>query len=604
MDSLSPEALFCIAVTVGAFVLFLTEIVTVDIVGLLAIVALILGGVLTPDEALQGFANPAIITIGSMFVLAAGLNRTGVLDALSQGMKVLAGGSRVRLIIALFGTVAVSSAFVNNTPIVVIFLPVALGMAAKLDLAPSQLLLPMSYASILGGTCTLIGTSTNLLVSQVAKEHGYPPIPIFEISGAGLIFAAIGFLFLATVGRKLLPRRMSVSSAVDAGKIREFVTEIMFLPDSPFVGKSYQEVIGKIPGIAPLMVIRGDDIYIAPLIKNPATQFVRAGDIVLLKGEPGAINAMIERDGVTLPPELGELIEAEQKGKTVTMVELVINPNSPLLGRTIAGADFRKRYGNASPIAVLRRDEHIRERVSDIRLRLGDTLLCVVDETRLDDLRNTGAFILLEGVEQRLVRRDKAPLAASIMALVVVFATLDILPISVLALLGVTLMVLTRCVPIRLAYASIDFSILVLIAGMLALGSALEKTEVIHAVATWSVTALDDFGPTSILAGIYLLTAVLTATLSNNAVAALMTPLAIDVGETLGYQPAPFLFAVLFGASACFATPMGYQTHLFVYGPGGYRFTDFLRIGIPLNIVLFIAAMVVIPWIWPLIPLG
>lgn len=604
MDSLSPEALFCIAVTVGAFVLFVTDLVTVDVVGLLAIVSLILGGVLTPDEALEGFASPAIITIGSMFVLAAGLGRTGVLDLLGHGMKRLAGGSRVRLLIALFGTVAVSSAFVNNTPIVVIFLPVVLGMAAKLDLAPSQLLLPMSYASILGGTCTLIGTSTNLLVSQVAKEHGYPPIPMFEISGAGLIFAAIGFLFLATIGRSLLPRRSSVSTAVEAGKIREFVTEIMFAEGSPLVGKSYQEAIGKIPGIAPLMVIRGDDLYIAPLIKNPATQFVRAGDIVLLKGEPGSINAVFEREGVSLPPELGELIETEQKGKTVTMVELVINPNSPLLGRTIAGADFRKRYGDASPIAVLRRDEHIRERVSDIRLRLGDTLLCVVDENRLGDLRNTGAFILLEGVEQRLVRRDKAPLAASIMALVVVFATLDILPIAVLALLGVTLMVLTRCIPIRLAYSSIDFSILVLIAGMLALGAALEKTAVIHAVAEWGVTTLQAYGPLSILAGIYLLTAILTATLSNNAVAALMTPLAIDVGETLGYEPAPFLFAVLFGASACFATPMGYQTHLFVYGPGGYRFTDFLRIGIPLNVVLFIAAMLVIPWIWPLTPIG
>lgn len=604
MDSLSPEALFAIVVTVGAFALFVTEIVTVDVVGLLVIVSLILGGVLTPDEALEGFANPAIITIGSMFVLAAGLNRAGVLDALRHGMKTLAGGSRVRLLIALFGTVAVSSAFVNNTPIVVIFMPVVLGMAARLDLAPSQLLLPMSYASILGGTCTLIGTSTNLLVSQVAEEHGYPPIPMFEISGAGLIFAAIGFLFLATVGRLLLPKRISVSSAVEAGKIREFVTEIMFADDSPLVGKSYQEALGKIPGIQPLMVIRGDDIYIAPLIKNPATQFVRAGDIVLLKGDPGSINAVLEREGVSLPPELGQLIEAEQKGKTVTMVELVVNPNSPLLGRTIAGADFRKRYGDASPIAVLRRDEHIRERVSDIRLRLGDTLLCVVDENRLGDLRNTGAFILLEGVEERLVRRDKATLAASIMALVVVFATLDILPIAVLALLGVTLMLLTRCLPIRLAYASIDFSILVLIAGMLALGAALEKTAVIHMVAEWAVTTLQVHGPLSILAGMYLLTAVLTATLSNNAVAALMTPLAIEIGETLGYDPAPFLFTVLFGASACFATPMGYQTHLFVYGPGGYRFTDFLRIGIPLNVVLFLAAMVVIPWIWPLVPLG
>jgi di/tricarboxylate transporter len=348
------------------------------------------------------------------------------------------------------------------------------------------------------------------------------------------------------------------------------------------------------------MVIRGEETFMAPLIANPRTQFIRAGDVLLLKGEPGSINALVSREGVELPPELGQLMEAPGAGKALTMVELVVNPNSPFIGRTMASMGFSRRHGNAALIAILRRDEHLRERVGDIRLRMGDTLLVATDEDHLDALRDTDEFILLEGVAHDVLVRDKAPIAVGIMAALVVLGSLGVLPIAALAISAVAAMVLTGCLPLRTAYSSIDSTIMLLIAGMLALGTALETTGVAHVAATGLVDVLHDYGPTAVLAGIYALAMIITSVVSNNAVAVLLTPIAIEIAAVLGWQPAPFVFAVLFGASACFATPIGYQTNLFVYGPGGYRFTDYLRVGVPLNLVLFAVAMLLIPLFWPL----
>ncbi len=598
---MTPDGWFVLAVMAGAFVMFVTEVVSVDMVGLLIMVALVLHGTLSPDEALHGFSNPALITVAAMFILSAGLIRAGTLDRITHLMFHISKGRGKRLVLMVMVTVAVSSAFLNNTPVAVIFLPIVLGAAASFEIAPSKLLIPMSYASILGGTCTLVGTSTNLLVAQEAAESTIYPMQMgmFEFSVPGIVFAIVGFAFMGLFATRLLPDRVSVSSATQSGRIREFVTEIYFSENSPLISKSYQEILGKTQGVTPLMLIRGDDVVFAPLVANPKAQFVRAGDVLLLKGQPGAINALLERDGISLPPELGALLAEEGKGKTMTMVELVINPNSPLIGRTIARSQFTRRYGNAAAIAVLRRDEHLRERVSEIRLRLGDTLLVVCEESVIEKLRTSDEFILLEGIERQVVRHDKAPIALGIMAMVVLLAALEVLPIVTLAVTGVALMVLTGCLSMRMAYDSIDMSIVLLIAGMLALGKALDKTGVIASASTGIVDALRDSGPLAVMGGIYLLSAVLTSLVSNNAVAVLVTPLAIQTADAMGFVPTPFVFATLFGASASFATPIGYQTNLFVYAPGGYRFTDYLRIGVPLNVILFLVALWVIPWFWP-----
>ncbi|MHC4846285.1 MAG: SLC13 family permease, partial [Planctomycetota bacterium] len=305
---LSPEALVVILVTAATVVLFVTEWLSVDLIGLLVIVALVLTGTLSIEDGVAGFSSQALITIACMFVLSAGLIRTGALEVLSGGMFAVAKGKKPLLVIALMLTVAVSSAFVNNTPIAVIFLPVVLDVAMRLDVAPSRLLLPMSYASILGGTCTLIGTSTNLIVAQVAEQNGFREIGMFEVSLPGLIFAVVGFLYLATIGRKLLPKRASVSSAMKGGKIREFVTEILFPENSPLIGKTFHEVLARVPGVTPLMVIRGEETHMAPLRPNPRTQFIRAGDVLLLRGDPSSINALVSKEGISLPAGLGELM--------------------------------------------------------------------------------------------------------------------------------------------------------------------------------------------------------------------------------------------------------------------------------------------------------
>jgi di/tricarboxylate transporter len=601
---LSAEAMVVLLITAATVILFVTEWVTVDMVGLLVIVALVLSGVLTIEDGIAGFSSHALITIACMFVLSAGLIRTGALEVLSGWMFAVARGNKPLLVVALMLTVGVSSAFVNNTPIAVIFLPVVLDVCMRLDVAPSRLLLPMSYASILGGTCTLIGTSTNLIVAQVAEQNGFRGINMFELTLPGLIFAVIGFLYLATVGRKLLPRRASVSSAMKGGKIREFVTEILFPEDSSLIGKTFQEVLARVPGVTPLMVIRGEETFMAPLRPNPRTQFIRAGDVLLLRGDPSSINALVSKDGITLPHGLGELMEAPGAGKTMTMVELVINPNSPLIARTMSNVDFSRKHGNVAVIAILRRDEHLRERVSEIRLRMGDTLLVACDETHLEDLRHTDEFILLEGISHEILQRHKAPLAVGIMGVMVLLAAIGAAPIATLALSAVAAMVLTGCLSLRVAYSSIDSTIVVLIAGMLALGLALQQTGVAALAGNAMVDLLAGYGPLAVLAGVYFLAMLVTAVISNNAVGVLLTPIAMNAAITMGYHPAPFIFAVLFGASACFATPIGYQTNLFVYGPGGYRFTDYLRVGAPLNLLLFIVALFVIPWIWPLVPLA
>ena len=599
---MTPDAWLVVGVLGASLVAFVTEILPVDLVAVLVMVALVLSGVLTPDVALEGFSNSALVTVAAMFVLSAGLMRTGALESVGSLVSGATRGGRKRQVAVLMIVAAVVSAFMNNTPVAILFLPIVLGLSQRLDLAPSRLLIPLSYATILGGTCTLIGTSTNLLVAHEAERAGHPPIGIFEFAVPGLIYASVGMAFLALLGPKLLPKRASATTSIASGRLREFVTEVSFSVGSPLVGKSFQELLKGAPGIVPLMVIRGEETYTAPLVSNPKTQFIRDGDVLLLRGAPDAINSLLSREGVSLPPELGAAMAQQGVGKAVTMVELVITPNSPLIGRTLGGVGFSRRHGNASVLAVLRREEHLRERVAEIRLRLGDTLLVVVDEGNLDSLRQTDEFVLLEGVDAEVARRRKAPTAAAIMLGVVVLAAAGVLPISILALAGAAVMVVTGCLPLRVAYNSLELSVLVLIAGMLALARAFEQTGLVQVVSAEVVGALQPHGPHAVIAGIFLISAAVTNFASNNAVAVLMTPIALDVARGLELAPEPFLYSVLFGASCAFATPIAYQTNLFVYGPGNYRFRDYVRIGVPLTLLLFGVAMLVIPWWFPFSP--
>ena len=597
---MDASSIVVLAVMLLAFGLFVSDRVAVDLVGLLVMVALVLFGVLTPEQTLAGFGNPALVTVAAMFVLSAGLARTGAVDGLTHAVLAAGGGKRRRIAVVIL-TVAVTSAFMNNTPVAIIFLPVVLSLCRRLDVAPSRLLMPMSFATILGGTCTLIGTSTNVLVAQSARKAGLPDIGLFDFAVPGLIYATAGLGFLALAGPRLLPRRASAALSLD-DRVREYVTEVVFPPGSAWVGRGYAELLRAHAGIVPLMVIRDGETHTAPLVANPRTQFIRAGDALLLKGAPGAIGALRTREGIELPPELGEALSGLARGKHVTLAEAVVLPNSAFIGRTLHGTDFSRRHGGASAIAVLRREGHLRERVGEIRLQLGDTLLVVVDEEGLAALRRSEDLVLLEGAEKELVQRDKAPLAGAILAAVVVSAALGWQPIVVAALAGAVAMVVTRCLPLRRAYNAIDLPVLVLIAGMLALAEAFDRTGLAARASGALVDFLRPYGPHAVLAGIFLFATSLTAFVSNNAVAVLLTPVAVQVGAQLGLSPWPFVYGVLFGASCDFSTPVGYQTNLFVFGPGGYRFSDYPRVGIPLTLVLFLVSMLVIPWWFPFLP--
>jgi di/tricarboxylate transporter len=511
-------------------------------------------------------------------------------------------GNKARTIGVLMLTIAGVSAFMNNTPVAVIFLPVVLAVAVRLQIAPSKLLIPLSYATILGGTCTLIGTSTNLLVGQAVVKAGLPPLHLFDFAIPGVIYALSGLAFLAVAGPYLLPVRASVTGAVSGTRVQEFVTEIQFPDGSALVGRSYHEVVGKTAGLVPLMVIRGEETYPAPLIANPRTQFIRAGDVLLLKGQPGAINQLLTRGGVTLPPELGAALAGQAKGKTMTMVELVVNPNSPLIGRTLGGADFsrpaRQRLGHRHPaprrapararggdpaahgrhaavrvrrVAPRRPAQHVRvHHAGGRRAARGAARQGAAGHRHPGGGRAAGGLRRAGDVLHGRGRRGGhgghgLPAAAPG--------------------LPVHRQPRSSCSsrarwPWARPWTSPARS-----AGWPARSPACSGTT----------------GRASCWAGLFLIAAVINALISNNAVAVLFTPLGIQIAHQLHVSPAPFIFGLLFAASCDFSTPIGYQTNLFVYGPGGYRFSDYMRVGVPLTLVLFVVSMILVPFFWPFV---
>ncbi|HEX9639067.1 MAG TPA: SLC13 family permease [Acidobacteriota bacterium] len=585
-----------IALTLGilalALVLFITEVLPVELVALVVLASLLLTGLLTLPEAISGFSNDATLTVAAMFVLSASLQKTGGVDFLGRFVLRFAGNHPLRLLLLIVLTTAAISAFINNTAAVAIFLPMVIGFARAHGLAPSKLLIPLSYASVLGGTCTLIGTSTNILVSSLITKAGERPFGMFEFAPLGLMQVAVGLLYLMLIGRRLLPDRGS-SDLTAAYALHEVLSEAVVVEGSPLVGRSVAE--GALiwgPSVEVREIVRGTRRIVPPLERE---KFL-PGDLVLLRAGASDLVLIQNSGALAVHPDLR--LEEGSGSERIGIAEVSLAPTSALLGATIEEADFERRF-QVVVLAVRRGSSSLRGAIGRIRLSLGDTLLLQGPLGRLESLSEEPELIVITGAQPRL-RRRRSLVALAIVIALVAAATAGLCSILVAATLGAIAVVLSGCLTLTEAYDAIDWKVILLLAGLLPLELAMEKSGAAALIAAALVDWVGPLGPHAVLAGFYLVTMLLTEVMSNNACAALMTPIALSLAANLAVNPRPFLFAVAYASSAIFMLPMGYQTHLMVYGPGNYRVADYLRVGAPLNLVVWVLGSLMIPVFWPL----
>jgi di/tricarboxylate transporter len=565
------------AILVIAMLLLITERLPVDLTSIGIMVALILTGILTPKEAIAGFANPAVITVGSMFLISKGMIRTGAVGFISQKVLQYSRGGPTLAIFLILIIVGTASAFINNTPVVVLFIPIILSLSCELNFSPSKFLIPVSYASILAGTCTLIGTSTNIIISDLSAQHGLGSLGMFELSPLGVPIALLGIIFLIFASPKLMPGLHNPVCELKDDEHRRYLAELHVPRKSPIIGENPDSYFTeKYANMEVLELIRYSHVFYPD--RDPVK--IAPDDLLLVKGSANDLVEILHEEVVELPlTEEGINFGNEQKESLI--VELIIPPQSSLLGERLVSTRLR-RDPDIHIIAIKRRELHYAEpKVKDIRLKIGDILLVRLPDSSLDRLRGETDFIIVEDIHHEIVHKRLARRAFLIFGAMVVVASTGLADILVCALAAAFLMVLTGCLQLRDAYRAMDGRVLLIIIAMIALSAALEKTGASEFYAGAFLNLLRGLSPAYILSGVILLTSISTHVLSNNATAILLLPIAISAAQGLGVDPKPFIIAVCFGASACFATPIGYQTNLLVYGPGGYRFSDFLKLGMP-----------------------
>ena len=582
------SAYVAIFVVLGMFVLFIRETYPTEVVAIGGVAVLLVTGVLPYDAALGVLSNPAPWTIAAMFLVMGALVRTGALDAFTVLAEKQAQDHPKRAVAMMMAFVILSSAVVSNTPVVVVMIPVFVQLSRTLNVAASKLLIPLSYAAIMGGMLTLIGTSTNLLVDGVARAQGMGPFSIFEVTPVAIVLVIWGMLYLTFVGPKLLPHRDSMASLLSDKSKMKFFTEAVIPPESNLVGRDVTGVqLFKREGVRLIDVVRGD----VSLRRNLKEVTLQVGDRIVLRTQMTELLSLQRNKSLKRVDQVSAV--------ETTTVEVLITPGCKMVSRSLGSLRLRRRFG-VYPLAVHRRNQNIGRQLDDLVVQVGDTLLLEGAPADIQRLAAEMNMVDVSRPKARAFRRSHAPIAIASLIGIVALAALGVAPIFLLSIVAVAVVFLTRCIDADEAFDFIEGRLLAMIFAMLAIGVALEASGavrlIVDAISPWIGLMPSVFA----IWAIYLLTSVLTEMVSNNAVAVVVTPIAIGLAQALGYDPRAFVVAVMVAASASFATPIGYQTNMLVYGPGGYKFTDFMRVGIPLNLSIGILASIVIPLVFPL----